>query len=392
MSYAFSIIDNLDKRSSEVLGIIQKNGPISRAKLASITKLKVSSLNKKIETLMEHNFIVGMIEGELARHKKPSLFSIDENNFYLIGVDVSRVYIQVVITNLAMKVLWEKTVDGSYSIDKQGEIIIKTLKKLMTKNNIDTEYVIGIGIGVVIPINKYKQQDDIGYLKELIKSVFRLPVFIDNGANLALLAEYNFGIGKDRNNLAYVHCGGGIRSAVISNGNIVRTINNSEDAFGHMIVQRTEGEICSCGNHGCVESYASIAKIVSKYKSRVKMNLQGELSINLDSINYTDICNLADKDDNIAKGVLEEASGYLGTGLANFIKLMGPEMVIMNGPLVENSNFFYENSVLETLRNCSNADIKDLTFCKGGHFESKSIAIGAAFLVFDELLKNNFQK
>ena len=93
-------------------------------------------------------------------------------------------------------------------------------------------------------------------LKDELKREFDTIICIDNGASVAVIGEYNFGIGKGKQNIAYINCGVGIRTGIISSGVLIRTINNLEDAFGHMVVEHN-GEVCSCGNSVCIGKYLS---------------------------------------------------------------------------------------------------------------------------------------
>ena len=122
--------------------------------------------------------------------------------------------------------------------------------------------IVGIGIGIVGGFN-------IKPLYDTLNKELDVPICIDNGANAAVIGEYYFGIGKGKKNIAYINCGVGIRTGIISEGVLIRTINNSEDAFGHMIVD-ANGELCSCGNYGCIESYVSISNITKKFINEMK--------------------------------------------------------------------------------------------------------------------------
>ena len=73
-------------------------------------------------------------------------------------------------------------------------------------------------------------------IKAMLEEKLKCPVIIENGANSAAVAEYFYGLGKDFENIAYFNCGVGIRTGTISSGNLIRTMNDEEDAFGHMIV------------------------------------------------------------------------------------------------------------------------------------------------------------
>lgn len=388
---ALSIVDLIDKRSNKLLALIQKYGPLTKIKLEYMTKLKKSTLNRGLEILHDSLLITEASAEESTGGRKASLFDVNDKLFYLIGIDISRTYIQLVLTNLKMVVLKEKTIYGEFSDSFQGEILVKLIKDLLAGTDVVITNVIGIGVGVVVPIHKTDYINDANNIKDLLQKELGLPVFFDNGANTALLAEYNFGVGRDKGSLAYVHCGVGIRTAVISKGSIIRTINNSEDAFGHMIVE-VSGDLCSCGNYGCVESYASISKITSRFIAEVKKGKRTKLEKRIEEVSYIDVCELADKGDDLAKSIIEDAAVYFGIGLANFIKILAPEMVILSGPLIKHSPLFYEKSKEIALKKCSPSNTEFIQFYKGGFFEDKSIATGAAFLAFDELLKNNLRK
>ena len=170
----------------------------------------------------------------------------------------------------------------------------------------------------------------------------------DNGANCAVLLESKKGYGKDCDNVAYFHCGIGIRTGVISNSNIIRTMNNVEDAFGHMVVDM-DGEECYCGNYGCIECYSSAAGILKKYRAEVKKGRK-LLDKPLNQISFTDICQAADKDDELSKETVVNAALALGTGLANFMNLLNPDIVILSGPLIRHSTLYYETAVELALR------------------------------------------
>jgi len=135
---------------------------------------------------------------------------------------------------------------------------------------IDRKKLIGIGIGTVGPLNRASgvminpaNFEAPGWsnvpFKAMLAEKTGLPVIIDNGANAAVLAETLFGAGKGLKDVVYLNCGIGIRTGVISSGTIVRTINDAEDAFGHMVID-VDGETCICGNSGCIETYSSIGQ------------------------------------------------------------------------------------------------------------------------------------
>ncbi|MFT8315751.1 MAG: ROK family protein [Clostridium sp.] len=380
MPHTVNKIKVLDNRGKYLFDIIQKNGSITKGQLLDMTRIKLSTLNRSIQFLLDEKIIVETAIGESTGGRRPILYDVNPCDFYIIGLDISRTYIQVVITNLKIQIVDEKTFKGSYSLDNLAKIIPSCIENLILKLKIDKSMIIGIGIGIVGEVENKE------FYKHMLKKEIDVPIFIDNGANTAVLGEYYFGLGKYKNNISYINCGVGIRTGVISSGVLIRTINNSEDTLGHMIVD-IDGEHCWCGNYGCVESYASITKITEKFISEVKKGRRIDLNKDLEDINYIDICNLAENKNEIAMNIIVDSAIHFGTGLANYIRLFNPQLIILSGPLIKYSPLFYETCTDIALEKSHiGKDIK-IEFNRGGYFGDKSIAVGAAVMVIQEILK-----
>jgi predicted NBD/HSP70 family sugar kinase len=221
----------------------------------------------------------------------------------------------------------------------------------------------------------------------MLEEQLKCAVIIENGANSAAVAEYFYGIGKEFDNIAYFNCGVGIRTGTISSGNLIRTMNDEEDAFGHMIVN-VAGEECRCGNNGCIEGYASINSIIKKVKSEINKGRYSIIKKSVKYIDYKDICRAAENNDELSKEVIKEAALILGTGLANYINLLNPGLVILSGPLIMNSKLFYEESIKTTLEKLNSDKSKRVIFSRGGFFKENVISVGAAALVIEKYLES----
>lgn len=389
---------NVDDRSKMIISIIQKQGPITKTNLIDITKMKLSTLNRIMNNLINEKIIVEVATGISTGGRKPSLFDVNENGFYLIGIDISRTYIQIVVTNLKMNIVAKKLLMDTFNSEELDMLIPKYIRVLIEENDINEDEIIGIGFGVIESINKKNELGSIFYNytdgennKTLCKRIFnkekQVPIYIDNGANAAVIGEYYFGSGKGIENVSYFNCGVGIRVGAISSGTLIRNINNTEDAFAHMIIDM-DGEACSCGNYGCVESYCSIVKIRERFTREIKKGKKTKCTKTLDLVTYIDICNLADEDDEVAKEIISDAAIAFGTGLANYINMLNPQLVILNGPLIKNSKLFYEVSKEIALRKCHLTSRESLKFIVGGYFDGNSMSVGAAAMTFQRILNN----
>ncbi len=374
---AYNGFESLNDRCKYIFSIIQKNGPITKNELIDITDIKLTTLNRNLKILLNEKIIVESDLGQSLGGREPTLYDVNQGGFYIIGIDISRTYTKIVITNLKLKIIKERLLGHEYNMETISETIPDAIKELCMRLQIHNSDIVGIGIGIVGGFN-------VKSLCDTLKEELNTLICVDNGANAAVVGEYNFGIGKGKKNIAYINCGVGIRTGVISSGVLIRTINNSEDAFGHMIVD-VNGLKCSCGNYGCIESYVSISNITQKFIDEMKGMKSLRLNKNLSSINYRDVCSLAERENEIAINIIKNSALYFGIGLSNYIKLFNPELIILSGPLVQNSKLFYDLSK-ETALKKSHIENNNIEFSNGGYFEDTSISVGACAVVIQKIL------
>lgn len=376
---SYNKLMTLSNRCKYLFDIIQKDGPLTKNELINRTKMKLTTLNRDVQILIDNDIVIETAIAESTGGRKPILYDINPYEFYSIGIDISRTYTEVIITNLKLKIVGEKILEDLYNIDDVIVAIPKCIHGLCKSLKIDNSMILGIGIGIVGGYAAKKLQDR-------LSNEFEVPVYVDNGANTAVLGEYLFGAGKGKKNIAYINCGVGIRTGVISSGVLIRTINNSEDAFAHMIVD-VKGELCSCGNYGCVESYASISKITQKFIDEARKMENIYLNKDLDQLDYMDVCSLAENN-NIALNILMDAAVHFGIALSNYIRLFNPQLIILSGPLVQHSELFYEKCKKVALDKCHGNDA-DIAFDRGGHFTNKSISVGASAVAIEKIISTN---
>jgi predicted NBD/HSP70 family sugar kinase len=374
---AYNGFESLNDRCKYIFNVIQKNGPITQNELINITEIKSTTLNRELKILLNEKIIVESDIGQSTGGRKPTLYDVNQERFYIIGIDISRTYTKIVITNLKLKIIKERLLSHEYNIETISEIIPDAIKELFMRLQLQNSYIVGIGIGIVGGFNAEP-------LYNTLKKELNAIICIDNGANAAVIGEYNFGIGKGKKNIAYINCGVGIRTGIISSGILIRTINNSDDAFGHMIVD-VDGEKCSCGNYGCIESYVSISNITKKFIKEMKETKSLRLNKSLSSINYRDVCSLAERENEVAINIIKNSALYFGIGLSNYIKLFNPELIILSGPLVQNSKLFYDITKEVASKKCHIKN-NNIQFSNGGYFEDTSISVGACAIVIKKIL------
>lgn len=395
-----NILSCLSFESKEIFSLLLHKGALTKGDLTELSGLKLTSLNRMMQPLEELGLIVKAEIGESTGGRKPVLYDVNSGKYYLVGIDISRIYTQVVLTNLKMELVEKYRFDMNKESTPQATLkliwtwIEDVFEKLKKKDGV----VVGIGIGTVGPLDRSngvvlnpENFEAEGWENVHLKSIFQdrlgVPVVIDNGANAAVLAETYFGIGKGIRNVIYINCGIGIRTGVISSGIFVRNINDGEDAFAHMVVD-VNGEKCRCGNLGCIERYASIYSITEKFMADFNKESTSLKQKPVEQVSYTDICKAAEVNEPTARQVILKAAVIMGNGLGNLIKLLDPEIVILSGQLIKHSKLFYQKCIETALEKIHMNSERKIIFSRGGYFNENAISIGSAAMVLENFLDN----
>ena len=386
------ILEKLSFRDLEILNVIQKSGPITKKDLQVIADIKLTTLNRIMKTLEDTRIISEHGESESTGGRKAIEYDVSQTGFYVIGIDISRTYVKIILTNIKLNILKKEefNMDKSHSPEKTIGKIVFIIEQMLFDLNVKKNQVLGIGIGAVGPLDRetgiilnpknFFNGNWINVpIKAMLEEKLNLPCFIDNGANTAVLGEYFYGMGKELKGVVYIHCGIGLRSAILRDGIIIRTMNDREDAFAHMIVEHN-GDVCSCGNSGCIESYSSIDSIIKKINSKIKDNTKFISEVNYREILQSQLLNNKDVVEVINKG-----AEILGIGLANLVRLINPELIILSGPLIMDFENYYEKAI-NTFNSLNSIDNK-VFFSKGGEFQEDAIALGAVAMVIEFYLK-----
>lgn len=160
-------------------------------------------------------------------------------------------------------------------------------------------------------------------LAERLSTALDRPVTVQNDALCAAIGEHRFGIGKGSPDLLHLTLGTGIGGGLILNHAPYSGSHGMAMEFGHLqVVHGTEARHCGCGNHGCVEAYASATAVAARYAE--------ESSVRRDT---AAIARMAMSGDALSRRLLSEAGHYLGVALAEAIKLLDIERVSISGGL-----------------------------------------------------------
>ncbi|MGE5370766.1 MAG: ROK family protein [Solirubrobacterales bacterium] len=189
-------------------------------------------------------------------------------------------------------------------------------------------------------------------LAAMLTGRLKIPVALENDANLAALAEQAIGYAGRHQVLLYLTVSTGIGGGLILGGSIFHGAHGAAGEFGHMTVE-PNGPMCNCQNRGCLEMMASGTAVARAGRLLVGGGYAGRLAeLTGDDPSLIDarmVAEAARQGDGAAERILLEAFDYLGIGIANLVNALNPNAVVLGGGLMQVGERYYER-IWEQLR------------------------------------------
>jgi glucokinase len=162
-----------------------------------------------------------------------------------------------------------------------------------------------------------------------------LPVFVDNDANMAALAEHRFGAARDTRNAVMLTIGTGVGGGLVLDGELYRGSTGAGAELGHVVVD-ADGPPCqgNCPNRGCVETMTSGTALAREGRvaaEREPASALGQLAEAGEPIDGRAVVVAALAEDPAACELVDRAGHYLGVALAGFANVFEPEVMVIGG-------------------------------------------------------------
>lgn len=221
-------------------------------------------------------------------------------------------------------------------------------------------------------------------LDEEIGDRIGISVTVENDANAAAWGEFRFGSGKDIDHLVFITLGTGVGGGVITHGVLLRGAQGAGGELGHVTIDPT-GPRCGCGNHGCLEAFASgtaIQRFAREVANDRPNSALGRLAIERQVLGE-DVTRLAQEGDEAALFVLHEAGRWLGIGMAGFVNTFNPEVIAVGGG-ASRAGEFVLGPAREEVRLRARSPSRDLVEIREATLGPESGVLGAAALARDE--------
>ncbi|MBU2473769.1 MAG: ROK family protein [Candidatus Omnitrophica bacterium] len=260
-----------------------------------------------------------------------------------LGLDWGGTYIKAGLVN-QRGVILKKKVYSSLDLRKP-KAFIKNLESLLFDFKSPTMRAIGIGAPGMINVRKgfiYYLPNIPGWenypLKEVLEKRLKLPVVVDNDANVFGLAEARCGAAKGLTQAIFLTLGTGLGGAVLVENKLLRGRTSAAE-LGHVPIS-LNGQACGCGSRGCIETYVGNNYLLKRYRQLKKNSKVSEVK---------EIFQRGLRGEREALLVWKEFSMTLGKFLSGMINVFNPQAIVFGGG-VSGAFRLFKPLVLEVIR------------------------------------------
>jgi len=338
----------------KVLNLIRESGSISRAEIVKQTGLSAPTITRIVDSLINSEKLASQVGiGESKGGRPPVIVQFNGEDNYVIGIDWGRTHIYGVISNLngdSLAKLDVRTEAGD-GFETDLKRVISLIEKLLHKSKLDKRKVYGIGVAAAGFINK--KTDIIEYspnfkwkdvdIKKPLNEYFNVPVIVDNVSRVMAKGELMYGIGDRCNDFIFINIGYGIGSGIIMNGQAFYGFDGMAGEIGHNRISDSSagGLQCSCGKKDCLECYSSGRGIAEMAIDKLKFYPNSSLN-KLKKISTQTIAIEAQKGDELAIYLFNQAADYLGLAIASVANIFNPAAIVLGGKVMKSGSFFTE--------------------------------------------------
>jgi predicted NBD/HSP70 family sugar kinase len=270
-----------------------------------------------------------------------------------------------------------RELDVDHSAEEGLDAAAKLVDKVLKEAKVDRAGVIGVGMGLPGPINR--ATGAVGSSSILpgwvgvnaameMERRLRLPVRVENDANLGALAEFVWGSGRGYADVIYIKLSSGVGAGLLFGGKLHEGAGGTAGEIGHIPAQNGTA-ICRCGSKGCLETVASARAIAEQVGVS-----RGE------PVSPRALLELIADGDPAASRLIGEAGREIGVALAGLCNLINPNCVIIGGDLSAAGELITE-PVLESIRRYAITSAAEQVSVVAGVLGERAELLGALALV-----------
>ena len=381
-----------------VLRTIFDHGPISRAEVARLTKLTPASTSQMVAELLEDGLVAEekTAPQEAApgrRGRRPRMLQVAADGRHMVAIRLAIHEFHGAILNMRGEFVCTKTIPigeerGDQAVDRILDLLDELFKEL-------AHPLLGIGIasaGIVDPVEGVVRRsvffdwNDLS-LGSLLQERYGAPAYVANASQTAALAEYLFSDSPRERNLAVVRVGQDVGVGLIMEGQLFVGDGFGAGELGHLVVEEG-GELCRCGNRGCLETLVSRHAITRQARALAAAHPDTILAHELQSgheFGLNAVLSAYRQGDPWAAEIVEASAIHLGKAIASIVTVTNVQRVLLSGSVTQFGAKWLA-TIRETMMRYAIPDLARQTAVEIAEHGADAVILGAAALLMSREL------
>lgn len=321
-------------------------GGLSRADLADKMGLTRAAVSLIINDLLETGVIQEAEIRSAPSGRPPVTLEINPKLGLVGAIDMGASHMSLAVADFTARILQEFEVPLDIKRGPKDCLAEanQQLLQLLESQGLSISNISAVGVGVPGPViteagmvvappimpgwDRYP-------IRATLEKKWNCPVTLNNDAELGALGEWAYGAGRGEKNIAYIKVGSGIGAGLILNQQIYGGTRGAAGEIGHLTIDEN-GPLCNCGNHGCLEAFASGHAIAQQGHLLVQSGKRTLLSdLGTEKITAHEVAEAARRGDLHAQEILRRSGTFIGIAIAGLINLFNPSIVIIGGGVAQ---------------------------------------------------------
>jgi len=395
LTQSFSASDlNKIKQKKKILNLLHTHGYTSAPELSKWLKISLPTCIVLLNDLILQGYVKNIGIGESSGGRKPNLYGLPDDAFYVISCDFARYYASMTICDCNNKFVTPIVkIDTNMDDPEMVEKLYQAAQTLLKEHQIPDTKVFGIGVdmpglidakaGINFTIKDKKYQ----HVSRALEKRFNKLVYIDNDARMHAHGEFHFGAAKEYKDAIIIHWSWGLGLGIFVNGQLYSGNNGFAGEFSH-IPMIENGDLCICGKRGCLETIASSNTIMKRVKEGFENNeissLINHFKNQPEKVTPEDVIKFARQGDEFCISILNEIGKAMGRGLSYIIQLLNPEVIVLSGPLSKARQYVL-SPIQQSLNRFCLEKISGNTTVIVSDLGDQSALLGTAEMVFQKV-------
>lgn len=314
-----------------VLDVVRQLGPVGRMEISRHAHLSTQAVSNIVEDLVADGLLIKTGRLRAGRGLPPIQFAVNPDGGMTAGIEIAAEHISTLLVDVGGRIRAQRTLAIRRNDPETVLPIIKAeIEAAQASLTPPVPQLLGVGVVMPGPFNVegmtsvgpttlsgWLDFDAVAQIGQALGA----PVTLENDATAAAVGERLHGAAKDLRNFGLIFFGQGLGLGIMIDGRPYRGANGNAGEIGHVLVQKG-GRLCSCGQHGCLEAYASIHALTERLAAAGIRN-----------VDYSLLERLHREKHPVVTAWIEEAAGTLAPQIAMLENLLDPEAVVIGGAL-----------------------------------------------------------